>query len=113
MKVSDLTWTQYVVQSPVIGEPPDINWVSNCFDGIHRFSVLYRMTGFSFGRDTETALLSIDRSIFWLRSGWFDIREHGDLSIDEAIVLLKSEASNYCQEPRETMRDREMKEFLT
>jgi hypothetical protein len=63
------------------------------------------MTGFSFGRDTETAFISIDRATFWLRTGWFDVRDYPDLSIDEAVVLLKSDASDFCGPPRVRLRD--------
>ena len=50
------------------------------------------MTGFSFGRDIETGFRDpYDK--FWLASGNFDIRTHEDITIKEAIELIKKNAN--------------------
>jgi hypothetical protein len=51
MKVADVTWIRLTHKPLFAWEKPDILYTSNVFDGIHRFSVLYRMTGCGF-RDT-------------------------------------------------------------
>jgi hypothetical protein len=107
MKVADLTWIRLTHKPLFAWEKPDILYTSNVFDGIHRFSVLDRMTGCGF-RDTETALRSLDGSAFWLRMGSFDVRNYPELSIDDAIVLLKSDASDFCGPPRVRLRDVEL-----
>ena len=104
-KVRDLKWTRYVIEPLNPFDGPDINYVADVGDGIHRFSVLDRMTGYSFCSDIETAFMSLDRATFWLRTGQFDIRDYPDLSIEEGVVLLKSDAYNYCGPPRTKSRD--------
>lgn len=61
-----------------------------------RFSVLNRLTGYGEGfyRDTETGFKDIAGK-FWLASGMMDIRQFPDLTIEEAIDLVKKE-SNTC-----------------
>lgn len=62
-----------------------------------RFTVLDRLTGWGDGdiRDTETGYKDTEGK-FWLVSGMFDIRECPDLTISEAIELIKSQA-NTCK----------------
>lgn len=59
------------------------------------FSVLDRMTGYGIGiRDTETGFRDIDNK-FWLASGMMDIRHFPEITIEDAIELVKREA-NIC-----------------
>lgn len=62
-----------------------------------RFSVLNRLTGYGDGfyRDTETGFKDT-LGKFWLASGMMDIRQYPELTIDEAIELVKKEA-NTCR----------------
>lgn len=62
---------------------------------IGSITVLDRMTGFSFGRDIETGFRDPSNK-FWLASGDFDIRTFKDITIREAIELIKKN-SNTCQ----------------
>ena len=61
-----------------------------------RFTVLDRLTGWGDGncRDTETGFKDAFGK-FWLASCMFDIRRFPELSIPEAIELVKKE-SNTC-----------------
>jgi hypothetical protein len=58
-----------------------------------KLSVLDRLTGYGDEkRDIETGYR--DKSnLFWLASGNFDIREYGELSINEAINFIKRNAN--------------------
>jgi hypothetical protein len=56
-------------------------------------TILDRMTGFSFGRDTETGYRAPDGK-FWLASGMFDIRSKNVRTIGEAIDIIKDSANN-------------------
>lgn len=56
-------------------------------------TVLDRMTGFSFGRDTETGYRDMDGK-FWLASGMFNILTKDVKTIGEAISLIKANANN-------------------
>jgi len=66
-----------------------------------RITVLNRMTGYGNGqRDIETGFRSngwkdeeADKVKFWLASGMFDIREYPELTITEAIALIKRSAN--------------------
>ena len=58
-----------------------------------RFTVLDRMTGFSFGRDIETGYKNSAKK-FWLASGRKDIRDHPELTIYEAVEWVKEHANN-------------------
>ena len=60
--------------------------------GLHRITVLDRMTGFGH-RDVETGYRSNDGR-FWLASGYFDIRDFDNLTINEAITKIKANANN-------------------
>jgi len=62
---------------------------------IGSITVLDRMTGFSFGRDIESGFRD-PYNKFWLASGNFDIREQGDITVREAIRLIKDNA-NICK----------------
>ena len=63
---------------------------------IGSITVLNRMTGFSFGRDTETGFRD-PYGKFWLVSGNYDIRSFdGDITVREAISMIKDN-SNTCR----------------
>ena len=62
-------------------------------------TVVDRMTGFGW-RDVETGFRDPD-GLFWLASGNFDITGFPDLSISEAIELIKENA-NTCIPKRRT-----------
>jgi hypothetical protein len=57
-----------------------------------RLTVLRRRTGFGH-MDTETGFRD-RKDRFWLASGSFDIRNHPDLTVKEAIKLIKKNANN-------------------
>jgi hypothetical protein len=59
---------------------------------LHRITILDRMTGFGH-RDIETGYRANDGQ-FWLASGYFDIRNFGDLTINDAITKIKENANN-------------------
>jgi len=59
---------------------------------IGRFTVLDRMTGFGH-RDIETGFKDLNGK-FWLASGDFDVRDHPDLTFQEAADLVKKNANN-------------------
>lgn len=65
--------------------------------GGYRITVLNRMTGFGCGqRDIETGLKDYrldPANDFWLASGMFDIRQFGDLTIEQAIEKIKENAN--------------------
>jgi hypothetical protein len=63
--------------------------------GLERITVLDRLTGCGEGdiRDIETGYKDKDGK-FWLASGRFDIREFPELTIEEAISKIKSNANN-------------------
>lgn len=69
----------------------DIQFAFHC--NLGSITVLDRMTGFSFGRDTETGYRDPDGK-FWLASGMFDIRKHMPISLKDAIELIKANANN-------------------
>jgi hypothetical protein len=73
------------------GKEPDSQWAFHC--NIGSITVLDRMTGFSFGRDTETGFRDIGDK-FWLASGMFDIREYLPMSFVDAVELIKANANN-------------------
>lgn len=65
-----------------------------------RISVLDRLTGYSgYVRDIETGFKDIYGN-FWLASCEFDIREYPELTLDEAIALIKKNA-NTCNPDRD------------
>lgn len=70
---------------------PDSQFVFHCELG--SITVLDRMTGFSFVRDTETGFRDTDGK-FWLASGMFDIRDYLPLKFSEAVELIKANANN-------------------
>ena len=74
-----------------IDKDPDPQWAFHC--NIGSITVLDRMTGFSFGRDTETGFRDVDGK-FWLASGMFDIRDYLPMSFGDAVELIKSNANN-------------------
>lgn len=74
-----------------IGKEPDSQWAFHC--NLGSITVIDRMTGFSFGRDTETGFRDADGK-FWLASGMFDIRNHLPMQFGEAVELIKSNANN-------------------
>ena len=62
-------------------------------------TVVHRMTGFGW-RDVETGFCDPD-GVFWLATGNFDIRNFPDLSISEAIELIKESANTCIASPTE------------
>jgi len=60
-----------------------------------RLSVLTRLTGYGDGNifDTETGYKDLEGK-FWLASGNKDIREHGKLTVEEAVDWVKAHANN-------------------
>jgi hypothetical protein len=61
--------------------------------GKEKITVLDRRTGFTENsRDIETGYTNIE-GIFWLASGDFDIRRYPELTIVEAINLIKQNAN--------------------
>ena len=56
-----------------------------------RITVLDRMTGFGYP-DIETGFKNPE-GLFWLASGYFDIRNFPDLTIEEAIEKIKKNAN--------------------
>lgn len=73
------------------GKKPDVQQAFHC--NLGSITVLDRMTGFSFGRDTETGFHDVDGK-FWLASGMFDIRDYLPLSFSDAVSLIKQNANN-------------------
>ena len=62
-------------------------------------TVLDRTLGLESGaRDVETGYLDADGKM-WIASGSFDIRRRGDLTVEQAIKLIKKNA-NICIHPR-------------
>jgi hypothetical protein len=62
-----------------------------------KFTVLDRLTGFNNSkRDIETGYLDKDNN-FWLAAVIFDIRNFPDLTLEEAVDLIKCKA-NICRE---------------
>lgn len=74
-----------------IGREPDIQFAFHC--NLGSITVLDRMTGFSFGRDTETGYRDPDGK-FWLASGMFDIRTYMPITFADAVQLIKQNANN-------------------
>ena len=60
--------------------------------GVGRFTVLDRMTGFGY-RDVETGFKDMNGK-FWLASGHKDLRDHPDMSIEDAVDWVKHHANN-------------------
>lgn len=85
MKISDIKWDHEYM----MGGEDSIWSYKDLFGG--RFTVLYRMTGFGY-RDIETGYRDSEGS-FWLASGNFDIRDFGDLTIEQAIGRIKDNAN--------------------
>ena len=73
-----------------IGRGPDIQFAFHC--NLGSITVLDRMTGFSFGRDTETGYRDPDGK-FWIASGMFDIRAHMPMTFADAVKLIKQNAN--------------------
>jgi hypothetical protein len=63
---------------------------------VGRITVLDRLTGFGDGtiRDIETGYRDLNGN-FWLVSGDIDIRCKSDISIDEAILYIKENATTF------------------
>jgi len=87
MLIKELEWKKEVRMD---GE--DIIFTAHSDEG--RFTVLDRLTGWGDGscRDTETGFKDA-LGKFWLASGMFDIRHFPELTIPEAVELVKKEAS--------------------
>lgn len=84
MKVKDLKWDEPVTYCG--GE----NTLHTAYDGSgNRFTVLDRLTGYGEGvRDIETGYMDAGGK-FWFRPCGFDIREHPELTLEEAVNLVK------------------------
>ena len=89
MQVKDLTWRESV-SSYDQDYGTSMLYTTDIDSG--RITVLDRMTGFGY-RDIETGYKDKDR-LFWLASGNFDIREYPQYSIEEAIELIKVNATS-------------------
>lgn len=65
-----------------------------CYTDAGRITVLNRLTGWGDGdiRDTETGFQDA-RGEFWLASGGFDIRDFPELTVEEAVAFIKSNAN--------------------
>lgn len=74
-----------------VGKQPDTQHAFHC--NLGSITVLDRMTGFSFGRDTETGFRDANGK-FWLASGMFNIIDHLPMSVGDAIKLIKDNANN-------------------
>jgi hypothetical protein len=86
MRIKDLTWRK---EKRGNGEET----LYTAHTDLGRITVLDRITGWGGGlRDIETGYTDKDDR-FWLASGMFDIRRFPDLTLDEAIELIKKEAS--------------------
>lgn len=70
-------------------------------------TVLDRLTGYGFNtRDVETGFRS-PTGLFWLVSGDFDIRTYEDLTVNEAIKLIKENANTCIPTTEEIERENE------
>jgi hypothetical protein len=89
MCVKDIEWSE-----TTFADLEDTLYAVNLPD-VGRITVLNRLTGYS-GRifDTETGYRT-ESDKFWLASGMFDIRSYPDLTIAEAVALIK-ERANTC-----------------
>lgn len=88
IKIKDLEFDKSI---PVEG---NILYTADITTG--RITVLDRLTGFGDGdiRDIESGFT--DRiGGFWLVSGGFDIRTHKDLSVEDAVSLIKESANHH------------------
>ena len=85
MQVKDLTWRE-----SVSSYDRGTLYTTDIDSG--RITVLDRTTGFGY-RNIETGYKDKDRW-FWLASGNFDIREYPQYSIEEAIELIKVNATS-------------------
>jgi hypothetical protein len=84
-KLLDLHW-----KVETIGEEENTLYSVNIED-VGRITVLDRMTGFGF-RDIESGYKDKDGK-FWLASGHFDVRAIHDLTVAQAIELIKRNAN--------------------
>lgn len=84
MKVKDLVFEE--------SNPFEDDILFTCKTEFGRITILDRMTGFSWGRDTETGFKD-NSDLFWLASGNFDIRLYPESTIEEAIKKIKENAN--------------------
>jgi hypothetical protein len=86
MRIKDLTWRE---EKRGNGEET----LYTAHTDLGRITVLDRITGWGGGlRDIETGYTDKDDR-FWLATGMFDIRRFPDLTLDEAVELIKKEAN--------------------
>lgn len=87
MLVKEMEWKK---ETRMDGE----NIIFTAYTDYGRFTVLDRLTGWGDGncRDTETGFKNKEGK-FWLASGMMDIRRFPDLTIEEAVELVKKEAN--------------------
>jgi hypothetical protein len=92
MKVSEIVWLEDI--EATYGDT--LYLATNIPQEMGRITVLNRVTGYiGSPRDTETGYKEFNGK-FWLASGLFDIRDYSDLSIEDAIELIKQNA-NTCR----------------
>ena len=94
-RIKDLAWLKIAATDKYIfvDQNNTDTLYSATLPNIGRISVLDRLTGFMDGRrDIETGFRD-KRGEFWLASGNFDIRNHGELTITMAIQLIKASAN--------------------
>jgi len=91
MKIKDIKWKTE--------KAPETNIMRSFEIDGHRITILNRQIGYSNGmRDIETGYRNKNNPNsynFWLASGFFDIREYPELTIEEAIAKIK-EYANTC-----------------
>lgn len=86
MLVGDIEW---VVTTPPGTENTLYTYYLVGNSGQERLTVLDRLTGYSCGiRDVESGYRDAVGT-FWLASGGVDIRQYPELTVEEAIALVK------------------------
>lgn len=80
--ISEIEWTEKDTHGDILR--------AFHFD-LGRITVLDRMTGFGY-RETETAFTPKSSALFYLAQG-FDIREYPEMSLVDAVELIKEKAS--------------------
>ena len=91
-KISELEFTKEELEREFNQTGPDVLWSCDTPEG--RFTVLSRETGYTYDgfrpmRDIETGFRDNSRN-FSLRSGGFDVRRFPDLTLEQAIELIKN-----------------------
>lgn len=85
MKVRGLQWQEKRFE--------DKNVLFTAYTDLGRITVLDRLTGFGYNvRDIETGYMDNEKH-FWLKSGQFDIMKYPELTIQEAVEMIKNRAN--------------------